>query len=109
VTNGRFRAELTFKGTPPAGLRRGQAIDLKITLGDTRLALVLPNGAWLEASGGAYAFVLNPSGREADRRAVTVGRRNPEQVEVTSGLGPGDRVVTSSYAPFDKSNHLLLH
>jgi len=108
VTNGRFRVELTFTGALPGNLRRGQGVDIRITLGDTRAALVLPNGGWLEA-GGTYAFVMKPGDRRADRRAVTIGRRNPEQVEVTSGLRPGERVVTSSYAGFDKFTHLIAH
>jgi HlyD family secretion protein len=109
VTNGRFRAELTFDGGSPPGLRRGEAVDIRITLGETRTALVAPNGAWLDAGGGAYAFVLDPSGRRAERRAITVGRRNPEQVEITSGLRPGERIVTSSYAGDEKYSHLILH
>jgi HlyD family secretion protein len=109
VTNGRFRAELTFDGGPPAGLRRGEAVDIRITLGETRTALVAPNGAWLDGSGGAYAFVVSPGGRRAERRPITVGRRNPEQVEITSGLKPGDRIVTSSYAGDEKFSHLILH
>jgi HlyD family secretion protein len=109
VTNGRFRTELTFERQPAKPLRRGESVDIRITLGDTRPALVLPNGGWLEAGGGTYAFVLGASGRRADRRPVAIGRRNPEQVEVTSGLRTGERVVTSSYAAFEKSAHLLLH
>jgi HlyD family secretion protein len=109
VTGGRFRAELTFDGTVPAALRRGEAVDVRITLGDTRPALTAPNGAWLEGGGGAYAFVMADDGRRAMRRAITVGRRNPEQVEITSGLRPGERIVTSSYAGFDKFTHLILH
>ena len=108
VTNGRFRAELTFDGPISATLRRGEAIDLRITLGDTRPGLVAPNGAWLEGSGGAYAFVIDNGGRRANRRTITVGRRNPEQVEITSGLRAGERIVTSSYAAFDKFSHLIL-
>ncbi|MGC1301589.1 MAG: efflux RND transporter periplasmic adaptor subunit [Caulobacteraceae bacterium] len=109
VTNGRFRAELTFKDAPPAGLRRGEGVDIRITLGDTRPALVLPNSGWLEAGGGTYAFVVQSGGGRADRRAITIGRRNPEQVEITSGLRPGERVTVSSYAGFDKFAHLILH
>jgi HlyD family secretion protein len=108
VSNGRFRAELTFDGAVPAGLRRGEAVDIRITLGATRPALIAPNGAWLEG-GGVYAFVMSADGRRADRRAITVGRRNPEQVEITSGLRPGERIVTSSYAGFDKFTHLILN
>ena len=107
VTDGRFKVELTFKGAPPAALRRGEGADLRITLGDTRRALVVPNAGWLEGGGGSI-FVLTPNGRRADRRAVGVGRRNPEQVEITSGLRPGERVVVSAYAGFDKINHLIL-
>ncbi|WP_217433881.1 efflux RND transporter periplasmic adaptor subunit [Caulobacter sp. S45] len=108
VTDGRFRVELTFKGAAPQGLRRGEGADLRITLGDTRRALVVPNSGWLEG-GGATMFVMAADGRRADRRPVSVGRRNPEQVEITSGLRPGERVVVSSYAGFDKLNHLILH
>jgi HlyD family secretion protein len=109
VTNGRFRAELTFAAAAPGGLRRGEAVDIRITLGDTKPALVAPNGGWLEAGGGSYAFVLDAGGHRADRRAVVIGRRNPEQVEITAGLRAGERIVTSSYAGFDKSTHLILH
>jgi HlyD family secretion protein len=106
VTNGRFRAEFGFNQGPPT-LHRGEAVDVRVTLGDTRPALTAPNGAWLEA-GGTYAFVVRPGGRRADRRPITIGRRNPEQVEITSGLRPGEQVVTSSYAAFDKISHLIL-
>jgi HlyD family secretion protein len=109
VTNGRFRAELTFASAPPNGLRRGEAVDIRITLGDTKPALVAPNGGWLEAGSGSYAFVLDAGGHRADRRAIVIGRRNPEQVEITAGLRAGERIVTSSYAGFDKSTHLILH
>ena len=109
VTDGRFRVELGFAGRPPQGLRRGEGADIRITLGDTRRALVLPNAGWLEAGGGGSAFVVSADGRRADRRPVGVGRRNPEQVEITSGLRAGERVVVSAYAGFDKINHLILH
>ena len=108
MTNGRFRVELTFDGAAPPALRRGEAVDIRMTLGDTRPALIAPNGAWLEGSGGDYAFVMNRNGRRAERRAIRVGRRNPEQVEITSGLRPGERIITSSYAGFDKIDRVIL-
>ena len=108
VTGGRFKAELGFAGASPPGLRRGQSLDLRLTLGDTRPAVVLPNGAWLEASGGAFAFVVKPGGGRAERRAIAVGRRNPQQVEVAKGLRPGERVVVSSYSGLEPYKHLIL-
>lgn len=98
VANGQFRAELVFAAATPAALRRGQTADLRITLGATQSVLVVPNGPWLDAGGGNAAFVVAPDGRHAQRRAVSVGRRNPEQVEITAGLMPGDRVVVSATA-----------
>ncbi|MHA6718752.1 efflux RND transporter periplasmic adaptor subunit [Sphingomonas sp. RS6] len=101
VTEGRFRIELSFTGAPPTGLNRGQTLDVRLTLGADRSAVVAPSGGWLDA-GGTTAFVLTSDAR-AVRRAIATGRRNPDQVEVTSGLAPGDRIVTSplaTYAPY---------
>ena len=96
VKDGRFRVELTFDGPSPAGLNRGQTLDIRITLGGTAPALVAPTGGWLDAGSGSSVFVLDGDGRHARRRAVKTGRRNPEQVEILSGLQPGDRIVTSA-------------
>jgi len=109
VTNGQFRAELTFDKPPPEGLRRGESVDVRITLGETHKALVLPNGAWLEGSGGSSAFIVAPNGKSADRINIASGRRNPEQVEITGGLHEGDRVIVSSYNSYKKFNHLAIH
>lgn len=98
VTAGRFRIELSFRGTAPVGLNRGQTLDIRVTLGATQAATVAPFGGWLDSGGGTSAFVLDPDGRHARRRPVRMGRRNPEQVEVLSGLAPGDHIVTSNTA-----------
>lgn len=108
VKDGRFRAELTFDRPPPRPLQRGQSLDLRIVLGATRPAILLPNGPWVEGGGGTSAFVLDASGRRARRRAVTLGRRNPAQVEVASGLRPGERVLTSVDAAQAKFTTLIL-
>jgi len=62
----------------------------------------------MEGSGGAYAFVLTPGGGRAERRAIVIGRRNPQQIEVLRGLSAGDRVVVSSYAGYASYKHLLI-
>ncbi|WBO22325.1 efflux RND transporter periplasmic adaptor subunit [Sphingomonas abietis] len=98
VTDGRFRIELAFDGTAPAGLNRGQTLDTRVTLGAASQSMVAPVGGWLDAGNGASAFVLDGDGRHARRRAIRIGRRNPEQVEILSGLAPGDRIVTSNTA-----------
>ncbi|QDH25984.1 efflux RND transporter periplasmic adaptor subunit [Neokomagataea tanensis] len=109
VTNGQFRAELTFDKQPSGDLRRGESVDVRLTLGETHTALVLPNGAWMEATGGTSVFVENAGSRGAERITVTSGRRNPEQVEITSGVHEGDRVIVSSYNSYKNFNHLSIH
>lgn len=96
VKDGRFRVELAFDSQPPAGLNRGQTLDIRITLGSTAPALVAPVGGWLDAGGGSSVFVIDADGGHARRHAVKVGRRNPEQVEILSGLIVADRIVTSN-------------
>lgn len=108
VVDGRFKIELAFTGARPSDLRRGQTLDLKLRLGETRLALIVPSGPWVDSAGGAYAYVLSADGRRAERRAVKLGRRGATQVEVVSGLHPGDRVITTSYADFDNRPRLML-
>jgi HlyD family secretion protein len=108
VSQGGFRVEFTFKGDTPPGVRRGQSMEIEVTLGATRPALILPHGPFLEATGGNWVFVVDPSGRRAERRPIRSGRRNPQQLEVLEGLEPGERVVTSSYEPFAQQNQLIL-
>ena len=105
VAAGRFRVELAFQGNPPPTLNRGQTLDVRLVLGADRPAIVAPSGGWLDA-GGTTAFVLDGTGKAA-RRAIVTARRNPDQVEIVSGLAPGDRIVTTAlntYAPFQAIN-----
>lgn len=108
VKDGKFDIDLAWEGAAPAGLRRGQAVQGKLELGDDRPTVVLPAGPFLEASGGAWVFVLDGDGTSAVRRPVKLGRRTTETVEVLGGLHPGDRVVTSDYTGLDRIDRLNL-
>lgn len=107
VVEGRFQVELQFTGAAPANVRRGQSLEVELTLGETKPALVLPNGPFMQATGGSWVFVVDAAGRAA-RRPIRTGRRNPQLVEVLSGLKPGDRVITSSYDGFADDARLIL-
>lgn len=108
IKEGRFSAELLFTKEQPAGLRPGQSLDTQLTLGQPAPALLLPAGAFLGDSGGAWAHVVGPDGKEAQRRPIRVGRRSGGQVEIIDGLQAGDRVVVSSYAAFGQSAILAI-
>jgi HlyD family secretion protein len=53
-------------------------------------------------------MVADGSGSHADRRRIKIGRRSAEQVEVLAGLAPGERVITSDYAAFEKVDRVNL-
>lgn len=109
VQSSQFRVDLRFVDMPPQGMRRGQALQLRLALGDARdQAVLLPNGAFYNDTGGAWVFVLDQDGAVAHRRSVQLGRRNPNQIEVDAGLVPGDRVIISSYASFIDVQRLLI-
>ncbi|GGZ45028.1 efflux RND transporter periplasmic adaptor subunit [Asticcacaulis endophyticus] len=108
VSNGRVVVELEFVTNPPADLKRGETVDTRLSLGQTEVATLAPAGSWLNDTGGASVFVLNTKGDKATRRSVTVGRRNPEQAEILSGLKAGERIVTGGAQNYQKAEHLAL-
>jgi HlyD family secretion protein len=108
VHNGHFTIELGFAGAGPANLVAGATAQGRLQLGDDRPARVLPAGAFLERTGGEWAFVVDPDGRTAERRQIKVGRRSSEQLEILSGLRAGERVITSDYSGLDRVDRLVL-
>jgi HlyD family secretion protein len=100
VSNGTFKADFYFVGTPPSDIHTGQAIDMKVELGGAARAMMLPNGPFYQDTGGNWVFVLSPDGQSATKRSVRLGRRNPQYVEVLDGLKPGERVIISGYEAF---------
>ena len=92
----------------PAGMRRGQTLQVKLTLGDNSDAILIPNGAFYQETGGNWIFVVSPDGSEAVRRNVRMGRRNTDFIEVLDGLEPGERVITSPYTSYTNMDRLTL-
>lgn len=108
VTDDTFTVDLAFSGAAPSGLLPGQNLEGKLTLGADQAATIIPAGAFLETSAGDWAFVLTQDGRDAQRRSIKIGRRNAEQLEVLSGLAPGERVIISDYTGLDHIDRIDL-
>src|SRR5690242_6560210 len=98
VKERQFKVDLYFtKTAAPDGLRRGQSMQVRLEVGAPSKGLVTANGPFFEETGGNWVFVLPKTGNVAERRPVHFGRRNPEQIEVMSGLAEGERIITSGY------------
>lgn len=108
ITEGRFEVDMEFTGEQPEGIKRGQSVRIRLELGNSAQALLLPVGGFYKDTGGNWVYVLEDDGARAVRKEIRLGRKNPEYFEVTDGLKPGDQVITSSYDHFGDNEVLLL-
>jgi len=107
ITDGQFEVDMILTDEPD-GLRRGQTKQVRLTLGDNTDAVLIPNGAFYQETGGNWIFVVSADGSEAIKRPVRMGRRNDEFIEVLDGLEPGERVITSPYTSYIDMDRLAL-
>ncbi|MFC2118109.1 efflux RND transporter periplasmic adaptor subunit [Bacteroidota bacterium] len=107
VRGGQFQIDLIFTDTIPPNIRTGQQERLKIELGDPSMATLLPMGAFFTSTGGQWVYVVSEDGTYAYRRDITVGRKNPRYYEITAGLDPGEKVITSGYNNFNENDKLI--
>ena len=108
VKEGQFEVDMLFD-EDPVGLRRGQTLQVRLTLGDNTDATLIPNGSFYQDTGGNWVFVVSPDGSEAIKRSVRLGRRNQNFIEVLDGLEPGESVITSPYTSFVGMDRLSLN
>lgn len=108
VTDGTFEVDLVFEGPAPGNVRRGQTLQLDLTLGNPVESLLLPLGGFLQDTGGNWVFVVDADGEYATRRDIRTGRRNSRYLEITDGLVAGERVITSSYSQITAMERIQL-
>jgi membrane fusion protein (multidrug efflux system) len=77
---------------PEGRLKAGQFVGITLVREHREDAVVVPEDAVIPYAGKTFVFVV-ADGR-ASRREITLGERLPEVVEVTSGLEPGETIVT---------------
>lgn len=108
VSGGLFRVDFVFSDSLPENIRVGQTYYINLELGEAVPALLLPIGAFFSTTGGRWVYVLSEDGSRAVKREIKTGRRNPRYYEVTEGLRPGERVITSDYEAFGECDELIL-
>jgi RND family efflux transporter MFP subunit len=90
--NGLFLVELRFEDAPP-NLISGLVAKLRVQPTATETLTYVPIASVVEADGNrASVFVVD--GDRARRREVEVAFIAPESVALTSGVTPGERVIT---------------
>ena len=100
--------DMIFTGEVPTGIRRGQTVRIRLELGESEQATLLPTGGFYKDTGGNWVFVLDPQSNKAEKRNIRLGRKNPEYYEVLEGLEVGEKVIVSGYENFGKNEVLNL-
>jgi len=97
VREGRFRVDLVFTSKKPKTIRAGQNYNLKVQLGASNEALLLPRGSFFQSTGGQSIFVLNETEKIAWKKTIKIGKQNSKYFELLEGLNRGEKVIISSY------------
>lgn len=108
VREKQFKTDFVFEGERPDNIRAGQTYYINLQLGQPVDAILIPRGAFYQATGGQWIFVVTADGSKAIRRKITIGRQNPNYYEVISGLEAGEKVITSSYDTYGDVQELIL-
>lgn len=108
ITNNKFQVDMQFEGTPPTGIRRGQTLQILLALSDESKQILLPKGGFFQQTGGNWIFKVSEDGKMAYKVDIQLNRQSTDYYEVTQGLKPGDKVITSSYETYGDIQELIL-
>lgn len=108
VRNGKFKVDLVFTGNKPETIRAGQSYNIKLQLGESSDALLLPKGAFFQSTGGQWIFVVDGNGETAIKRNIKIGKQNSRHYEILEGLDGGEKVITSNYDSFGDAERIVL-
>jgi HlyD family secretion protein len=108
VKSGTFAVDMEFTSEIPKQIRIGQTARIHLELGESEGAMLLPRGGFYQSTGGQWVYVVDPSGDQAKKRNIRLGRQNPRYYEVLEGLNAGEQVIISDYENFGDADKLIL-
>jgi len=108
VKNGRFAVDMEFNGKNPEQIRIGQTARIRLELGESKQAILIPRGGFYQSTGGQWVYVVSKDEKLATRRNIHIGRQNPKYYEVLDGLEAGEKVIVSSYDTYGDADKLVL-
>lgn len=91
---------------PGQKLLSGQFLEMELITRRKLSALSVPQSALVEFNGKPAVWVVN--GDSTQRRPVTTGLTNGNQIEITSGLQPGTQVITSGHSRLMENSKITI-
>lgn len=86
-------------------LKQGMYVSARLNIGSTTPVVQVPRAAVVRSGKGDHVLMSTPDGR-FERRSISVGREGHDNIEVLSGLDPGDRVVASATFLLDSESNV---
>lgn len=93
ATTGTIKLKAEFPNADKA-LWPGQFVNVTLTLHEEKDAIVTPSASVQSGPAGQYVFVVKPDST-VDLRSIKVARAEGDDTVVTTGLQPGEQVVTA--------------
>ena len=106
--NGTVTVDVSLAGALPRGARPDMTVDGTIELERLPDVLFVGQPAGAREGTDTTLFRVAPSGDEAERVPVRLGRTSATTVEIVRGLREGDRIVVSDTSAWEKSQRIRL-
>lgn len=106
VVNGEVNARVRFADKQPEGLRQSQRMSVRVLLDTRKDVLKVERGPFVEQSNG-QVYVMQ--GDTAVRRPVELGVSSLGEVEIKSGVQPGDRIVVAGSDLFGDAERVSIN
>jgi multidrug resistance efflux pump len=108
VLNGTRTVDVTLDGPLPAGAVPELSVDGTIELAHLHDVLHVGRPAFGNENSTISLFRMDPSGKNATRVQVQVGKASTTEIQIMSGLNDGDRVILSDMSRYDNTDKVRL-
>lgn len=108
VVNGTVTVDVALDGALPAGARPDLSVDGTIDLDRMHDVLYVGRPAFGNENSTISLFRVGPDGKTASRVPVKVGRASVNNIQVMTGLQPGDTVILSDMSRWDAVDKVRL-
>lgn len=105
VTEREVTARVRFEHSGIKGIRQNQQLSARVLLEQKDNVLKVRRGSFMQA-GGYVAYRVE--GDIARRIDIRIGSTSMREVEMLSGVQPGDQLIISNYDQFEQSPSVLL-
>jgi multidrug efflux pump subunit AcrA (membrane-fusion protein) len=107
--NGTVTVEVSLPDSLPRGARPDLSVDGTVEIERLDNVMHVGRPAFGQAESQVGVFKLEPNEKEAVRVSVRLGRSSVNEIEIVSGLQPGDVIILSDLSSYDSSDRIRIN